>query len=81
MKKIIVGFILGILFGSAISYSAFVYKKTIIESWNGIVNPGERIIVVDAKCTKVTVLPAISKIQDIKLDANETMRVTMVLQK
>jgi hypothetical protein len=81
MKKIIVGFILGMVFSSAIGYAGFVYKKTILESWNGVVNPNERIIIVDAKCTKVTVLPTTSKIVDIKLDASETLKVNMVIQK
>lgn len=81
MKKILIGFILGSLFSSVISFAAFTYKKTILESWNGIVNPGERIIVVDAKCTKVTVLPSTSKIVDIKLDTTEKLKVNMVIQK
>lgn len=81
MKKVIAGFILGILFSSAISFAAFTYKKTIMESWSGIVRPGERIIIVDAKCTRVTVLPTTSKIVDLKLDATETLKVNMVLQK
>lgn len=81
MKKIIIGFILGILFGSVISFAAFTYKKTIIESWNGIVNPNERIIVVDSKCTRVVVYPSSSKIVDVKLDSNETLKVVMTIQK
>lgn len=81
MKKLILGFVLGFLFSSAISFAAFTYKKTILESWNGVVNPGERIIVVDAKCTKVTVLPSTSKIVDIKLEATETLKVNMILKK
>ena len=81
MKKIIVGFIFGILFASAVSYSAFTYKKTTMESWSGIVGPGERILVVDAKCTRVVVYPASSKIADIKIDADESLRVNMTIQK
>jgi hypothetical protein len=81
MKKLLIGFILGIVFTSAISFAAFTYKKTIFESWNGMVSPGERIIVVDSKCTKVTVLPALSKIIDIKTGATETLKVTMTIQK
>ena len=81
MKKIIIGFVLGILFSAGITFAGFTYKKTILESWNGIVNPGERIIIVDAKCTKVTVLPSTSKIVDLKMDGNETLKVNMVIQK
>lgn len=81
MKKLILGFVLGIVFISAFSYAAFTYKKTILESWNGIVNPGERIIIVDSKCTKVVVYPSTSKITDIKLDVGETMKVNMTIQK
>jgi len=81
MKKIIVGFVLGIIFTSAVGFAGFTYKKSVIETWNGIVNPGERIIIVDAKCTKVTVLPAASKIVDLKMDSNETLKVNMVIQK
>lgn len=81
MKKIIVGFALGILFGSAISFTAFTYKKTVIESWMGIMGGGERLIILDNKCTKVIVYPATSKREDIKLDANETMKINMVVQK
>jgi len=81
MKKILIGFVLGIIFCSAVSYAAFTYKKTINESWNGIVNPGERIMVLDTKCTKVIVYPSTSKIVDIKLGLTETLRVNMVLQK
>jgi hypothetical protein len=81
MKKIIIGFVLGIMFSSAIGFTAFTYKKTILESWNGVVNPGERIIIVDAKCTKVVVYPTASKIVDLKLDVTETLKVNMTLQK
>lgn len=81
MKKLLIGFSLGILFSSAISFTAFTYKKTIMESWTGTLSPGERIIILDSKCTKVVVYPAISKKEDIKLDINESMKVTMMIQK
>lgn len=81
MKKLITGFILGIMFSSVISFAAFTYKKTIFESWTGIMNPGERIIILDAKCTRIVVTPSTSKKEDIKLDANETMKVIMTIQK
>jgi len=81
MKKIIVGFVVGILFSAGITFAGFTYKKTILESWNGIVNPNERIIIVDAKCTKVVVYPSTSKIVDLKMEGNETLKVIMSLQK
>lgn len=81
MKKIIVGFVLGILFGSIFSYATFTYKKVVTEYWNGTLNPGERIITVDSNCTMVRVYPASSRMTDVKVGENETLKVSMVIQK
>jgi len=81
MKKIIIGFVAGILFASVVSFAELVYKKTTIESWNGEITAGQRFILVDEKCTQVRVYPASSRMTDIKVDPGETLRINLVLKK